>query len=133
MHSRASALRRVRWKPRAPPPLAAAPLPLGPPEPPAAASPKPAAAARAHPTEIDAAAPHTKLNNVSRNAARIEEIDGASGEPLSPNDSALARQLREEEHNLNEFDGVADADLEDALLDMFKSQGDVQDVQESSE
>ena len=42
----------------------------------------------------------------------------------------LARQLREEEHNLNEFDGVADADLEDALLDMFKSQGDVREGSE---
>ena len=58
------------------------------------------------------------------------DLTTPTGEPLSPSDSALARQLREEEHNLNQFDGVADADLEDALLDMFKSQGD---VQESSE
>ena len=58
------------------------------------------------------------------------DLTTPSGEPLSPNDSALARQLREEEHNLNEFDGVADADLEDALLDMFKSQGDVREGSE---
>ena len=64
-------------------------------------------------------------------AAMIDlDLTTPTGEPLSPSDSALARQLREEEHNLNEFDGVADADLEDALLDMFKSQGDVREGSE---
>ena len=71
------------------------------------------------------------VDDASALAAVIDlDLTTPSGEPLSPNDSALARQLREEEHNLNEFDGVADADLEDALLDMFKSQGDVREGSE---
>ena len=71
------------------------------------------------------------VDDASALAAMIDlDLTTPTGEPLSPSDSALARQLREEEHNLNEFDGVADADLEDALLDMFKSQGDVREGSE---
>merc|ERR1719152_155621 len=63
--------------------------------------------------------------------AKVIDLDFSSIDPsqgpgsLSPEAIAQARMLREQEHNLES--PAMDAELEEALLDMFRAQGDVKE------